>query len=77
MEKIVLMDLKIPFLTERYAYLHGIAIDRITKSGKLYIYAEGITREKELLVNVHKADKGEYEKKVAKSVVLDAKYMVC
>lgn len=29
------------------------------------------------MIQVHKADKTEYEKKVAKSVVLDAKYMVC
>ena len=29
------------------------------------------------MLHVHKADKAEYEKKVAKSVVLDAKYMVC
>ncbi len=38
--------MKIPFLTERYVYVHGIAIDRITKNGKLYIYAEGISHEK-------------------------------
>jgi len=71
------MDLKIPFLTERYSYLHGIAVDRITKSGKLYIYAEGISHEKDILTQVHKANKTEYEKKVSKSVVLDAKFMVC
>ncbi len=69
--------MKIPFLTERFAYLHGVVIDRITKHGKLYIYIEGITQEKELLTKVHKADKAEYEKKVAKSVILDAKHMVC
>ncbi len=31
-------------MTERFAYFHGVAIDRITKNGKLYIYAEGITK---------------------------------
>ena len=38
LEKVVLLDFKIPFLTERYAYFHGLAIDRISKNGKLYVY---------------------------------------
>lgn len=71
------MDFKIPFLTERYAYLHGIAIDRIKKNGKLYIYGEGISQEKDLLLKIHQVDKVEYEKKLSKSVLLDVKYLVC
>ena len=47
LEKICYLKLKIPFLTERYAYFYGMGIDRIEENGSIIIYGEGISENPE------------------------------
>ena len=41
--------LKIPFISNRYAYFYGLGMDFIEENGTIVIYGEGITLNKEMM----------------------------
>lgn len=63
-----------PLLSNRYAYIYGIGIDRIETNGSIIIYGEGITENEELLKKFNiEFDKKKYEK----MTVMDLKFFIC
>ena len=73
------MKFKIPFLTERYSYLHGMMVDRINRNGKLYLAGEGISNSKLVKENVNGLKDNTPVKLLEgkDSIVMDIQNFVC
>jgi len=39
LEKVGMIELKIPFIAERYTHMYGMGIDKINHNGTIIIYA--------------------------------------